>query len=180
MSVEPQLGEFELTQAVQLLGATPDTLRALLYGLSPEWLHFQEDPEAWSPHSVMIHLIHSERTNWIVRAQTALQEGGPHEFPPFRQMPEALNASRSFEQLLDEFEEVRQSSLATLDGFGLGLDDLARQAVHPELGLVNLRQLLSTWVAHDMNHIHQIAKTLAKRYTVEVGPWRQFLGILEI
>ncbi len=180
MSSEPQVGEFELNQAVQLLSATPATLRALLGHLSPEWLQFQEEPEAWSPHSVMIHMIHNDRTNWIVRARTTLKQGGPHEFPPFQQMPDELHAERSIDQLLDEFAAVRGESLAELQGFGLGSDAFDRPAIHPELGTVNLRQLLSTWVVHDMNHIHQIVKSLAKRYTAEVGPWTKFLAILEL
>lgn len=181
MSSQAQGVQFDLSQAIQLLKGTPDTLRALLGDLSPEWLHFQEDPEAWSPHTVVIHYVHNERTNWIPRARVVLSEEDDREFPPFRQLPESGElANRSIGDLLAEFAELRDESIAILSRFKLKPSDYDRQAVHAVLGTVNLRQLLATWVVHDLNHVHQIVKSLAKRYQDAVGPWRQNLAILDI
>ena len=181
MSSQAQGMQFNLSQAIQLLRGTPYTLHALLGDLSSEWLHFQEDKEAWSPHTVVVHYVHNERTNWIPRARVVLSDEEDREFPPFRQLPEnARLDSQPIGDLLAEFAELRDESISILSRFELKPNDYERQAVHPVLGTVNLRQLLATWVVHDLNHVHQIAKSLAKRYQDVVGPWRQNLGILDI
>ncbi len=171
---------FELAEAMRVLTATPATLRALLEGLPDGWLHFEEDPEAWSPHIVLVHFIHNERTNWIPRARVILSEDEVRKFPPFRQLPE----EGQFEdapvgQLLAQFADLRRESLSALRSLDLRPGDYERQAEHPVLGMVNLRQLLATWVVHDLNHLDQIAKSLAKRYREAVGPWRPNLAILD-
>ena len=174
-------GEFDLSEAMQILERTPATIEVLLGDLSPAWLNFQEDSEAWSPFVVLIHFIHNERANWIPRARAILSEDDHREFPPFRQLPEnGLQIKRPARELLAEFAQLRQESLAALRKFDLKAGDFDRKARHPVLGTVTLRQLLATWVVHDLNHIHQIAKTLAKRYRETVGPWRQNLAILDI
>jgi hypothetical protein len=171
---------FALDEAVQVLGRTPGALRALLQDLSDAWLSYQEDAEAWSPLTVLIHFIHNERMNWIPRARIILSGEDRREFPPFRQLPEDMSLSaRSTADLLAQFAQLREHSLAELKGFDLREEDFDRDAIHPVLGSVTLRQLISTWVVHDLNHTHQIAKTLAKRYREAVGPWRQFLSILD-
>ena len=173
--------KFELDEAVQVLERTPATLRGLLEDLSPAWLNYREDPEAWSPHTVLIHFIHNERTNWVPRARIILSAAEHREFPPFRQLPEnAMQDKRSGGNLLKEFSRLRDESVAELRNFDLKASDFERQALHPVLGTVTLRQLLTAWVAHDLNHVHQIAKTLAKRYREAVGPWRQNLPILDL
>jgi hypothetical protein len=174
-------GEFVLDEAIQILERTPATVRGLLDDLPPEWLDYQEDPEAWSPRTVLIHLIHNERTNWIPRARVILSDQERREFAPFRQLPqEGVPSDRPIGDLLSEFDRLRSERLRELHGLGLKTADFDRQGIHPTLGTVTLRQLLATWVAHDLNHLHQIAKTLAKRYQETVGPWRKNLGILNI
>lgn len=181
MPANAQEANFDLGEALQILKATPAALRSLLEGLSPAWLHFQEDTDAWSPHTVMIHFIHNERRNWMPRARVLLSEAEVREFPPFPQMPENGEPDeRPIGDLLDEFAQLREQNLATLGEFDLKAGDYGRQAEHPVLGTVNLRQLLATWVVHDMNHTHQITKTLAKRYGGAIGPWRKFLAILDL
>ena len=181
MHTNEQDGIFDLGEALQVLKVTPSALRALLEDLPPQWLHFQEDPDAWSPHTVLIHFIHNERQNWIPRARVLLSEVEVREFAPFPQMPEnGESDERPIGDLLDEFAQLREQNLATLGEFGLTAGDYERQAEHPILGTVNLSQLLATWVVHDINHTHQITKTLAKRYRDAVGPWRKFLPILDL
>ena len=173
--------QFDLGEAVQVLERTPAAVGGLLSDLSPKWLRFQEDPEAWSPLVVLIHFIHNERVNWIPRARVILSEANPRQFPPFQQLPEnARQVERSIGELLTEFTRLRDESLAILRKFDLKPGDFDRPGLHPALGTVTLGQLLATWVVHDLNHIHQIAKTLAKRYRDAVGPWRQNLAILDI
>ncbi len=172
---------FELAEAISVLAATPATLRALLEGLPDDRLHFKEDTEAWSPHTVLVHFIHNERTNWIPRARVILSEDEVRKFPPFRQLPEEGQfEDAQVGQLLAQFADLRRESLSALQSLDLRPGDYEREAEHPVLGKVNLRQLLATWVVHDLNHLQQIAKSLAKRYRDAVGPWRPNLAILDL
>jgi hypothetical protein len=172
---------FELQEALPLLEATPAVLRSLLARLPDDWLRFREEPEAWSPYTVLVHFIHNEKMNWIPRTRVVLSEEAVRKFPPFQQLPEdAERTELEVSQLLDEFARLRQENLSFLRNLELGPDQFDREAEHPALGTVTLSNLLSTWVVHDLNHLHQIAKTLAKRYQAGVGPWKQFLGILEL
>ena len=171
---------FELADAMSVLASTPATLRALVEGLPGDWLHFKEDSEAWSPHTVLVHLIHNERTNWIPRAKLILSADRICTFPPFRQLPEEGQfEDAQVGQLLAQFADLRRESLSDLQKFDLRPGDYDREAEHPVLGRVNLGQLLATWVVHDLNHLDQIAKSLAKRYRDVVGPWRPNLAILD-
>lgn len=181
MTPTEQHGNFQLDEALRALEETPSTLRAFLATLPDTWLDFKEDPDAWSPRRVLIHFIHNEQTNWLPRARVILSDDDDKTFPPFRQMPEDNELSPGgTDQLLDQFARLRESSLSTVREFDITLGDLDREGVHPALGTVNLKQLLSTWVVHDLNHLHQIAKSLAKRYRDDVGPWRKNLAILDL
>jgi hypothetical protein len=174
-------GSFDLGEAMHVLEATPGTLRDLLGSLPESWLRFQEDPEAWSPRSVLVHFIHNERINWIPRARVILSDEEERRFSPFQQMPDETEfESASVDQLLTQFADLRKQNLSTLRGLDLTEAEFDREGQHPVLGTVSLRQLLATWVVHDMNHLHQIAKTLAKRYRQAVGPWRPNLAILDL
>ena len=172
---------FELNEVVSVLTATPATLSALLGNLQDSWLEFKEDPEAWNPRTILVHYIHNELTNWMPRVRVILSEAEERNFPPFQQLPD-LNEYESFDtqQLLAKFADLRQQNLTELQNLDLGTADYSRQAEHPVLGIVNLRQLLSSWVVHDLNHLHHIAKSLAKRYREEVGPWRPNLPIVDL
>jgi hypothetical protein len=181
MTPSEQDNLFDLNEALDFLTNTPNTMRDLLGNLPDSWLDFQEEPEAWSPRSVLVHFVHNEQINWIVRARVILSSSEDKTFPPFSQMPdEEAFPPMGPGQLLDQFAELREANLDELRGFGIGPEDLVREGVHPVLGTVNLRQLISTWVVHDLNHLHQIAKSLAKRYGDAVGPWRPNLAIIDL
>ena len=172
---------FQLEEALALLEATPAVLRALLGHLPHEWLHFKEDAHAWSPYTVLVHLVHNERTNWIARVRVVLSEENVRKFPPFHQLPqEGEPGEGDVPQLLALFTQLRQEGLSFIRGLRLEPSQFDREAEHPSLGSVCLRQLLATWVVHDLNHLHQITKSLAKRYQVSVGPWREYLAILDL
>ncbi|HZL99459.1 MAG TPA: DinB family protein [Planctomycetota bacterium] len=172
--------EFELTDGIAVLQRTPASLRALLAGLPPAFIDATEGPETWSPFVIVGHLIHGERTDWIPRARIILEQGQDRRFTPFDRFAQ-LEESRgkSLAELLDEFERLRGESLRTLAGWRLTAAQLALQGEHPALGPVTLRQLLATWVAHDLGHVAQAARVMARQYREAVGPWRQYLPVLD-
>ena len=163
-----------------MLERTPSILRAQLYGVSQSWTRSNEGPDTWSPHDVVAHLIHGEHADWIPRARIILAGDEHSTFTPFDReggFDEArgtpLNA------LVETFGTLREANLKTLDGFTLTERHLAMAARHPKFGRVTMRQLLATWVVHDLNHIVQINRVMAKQYDAEVGPWKEFLGVLQ-
>src|SRR5262245_46021107 len=160
---------FKMSEAVAILTRTPATLDALLRGLPDGWIAAHEGGDTWSPFDVVGHLIHGERTDWIVRAKIILEHGEARPFDTFDRFAQ-LTASqgRSLDGLLDEFAAARADSLRELAALQLTDRDLDRRGRHPALGVVTLRQLLATWVAHDLDHLVQISRVLARQYSDEV------------
>lgn len=170
--------DFNLDDALAVLEATPPTLAALLSGLSPIWVLATEGEGTWSPFDVLGHLVHGERTDWIPRARHILA-GDARPFEPFdRTAMLAESRGKGLDELLATFAKLRAENLAELRTMRLSLADLERTGQHPELGAVTLQQLLATWVVHDLDHVGQIARVMAKVYGDEVGPWRAYVSIL--
>jgi hypothetical protein len=170
---------FAMDEAAAILTRTPATLDALLRGLPDGWITAHEGGTTWSPFDVIGHLIHGERTDWMERARIILNEGEARAFDKFNRLAQfSESEGRTLDSLLDEFARLRQNNLRDLAALGLTDADLDRRGRHPELGVVTLRQLLATWVAHDLDHVMQIARVLAKQYSDEVGPWRAYLRII--
>ena len=173
------LVNFTLDSAVPLLRATPSVLRAWLTDLPAEWTKSNEGPDTWSPYDIIGHLIHGERTDWIPRLELILTYGDSKPFTPFDRFAQFQDSQgKSLQELLDTFEELRQTNLTRLEAHRLQLSDLDRRGRHPELGPVTLGQLLATWVAHDLNHLGQIARVMCRQYTEAVGPWIEYLPLL--
>jgi uncharacterized damage-inducible protein DinB len=171
---------FNLEQAVEVLRATPGVLRALLGGLSDPWILSSYGADTFSPFDVVGHLITGEKTDWLARARIILEHGRARPFDRYdRYAMFEESRGKSLSQLLDEFERLRTANLAALRELRLTPENLALRGMHPALGEVTLGQLLATWVAHDLNHIGQIAKCMATQYAEAVGPWREYLGILK-
>jgi hypothetical protein len=171
--------DFDLTSGIAILERTPRTLRAMLAGLPSTWTEATEGPETWSPYVVVGHLIHGERTDWIPRAQIILAQGPERRFTPYDRFAQLRESQgKSLADLLDEFARLRAENLITLAGWRLTDAQLALEGEHPELGRVTLRQLLATWVAHDLGHIAQAARVMAKQYREAVGPWRAYLPVM--
>lgn len=170
---------FTFEEAKPILARTPAVVRALLEGLPDSWTRATEGPDTWSPFDVVGHLIHGERTDWIERTEVLLTHGETRPFTPFDRFAQ-FEASRgkTLPQLLDTFAELRAANLARLDSLRVKPKDLDRRGLHPELGPVTLRELLATWVAHDLSHIAQIARVMGSQYTEAVGPWRAYLPML--
>lgn len=171
--------DFNLEQGIALLERTPATVRSLLLGLPQEWVMNNEGGDSWSPFDVVGHLVSLERVDWIPRARIILEHGDSRPFDPvdrFAMFTESQG--KSLEQLLDEFAQLRQENVQHLRAMKLTTEDMERKGRHPALGDVTMSQLLSTWVVHDLNHLHQIAQTMARQYTDAVGVWREYLSIL--
>ena len=168
-----------LDEAVAVLQRTPATLDAMLRGLPPGWIAAHEGGETWSPFDVLGHLIHGDRTDWLARIRIILDHGESRPFEKFDRFAQFEESKgRTLDELLDEFAARRRDNLAQLASMRLAPDDLARTGFHPMLGSVTLGHLLATWVAHDLDHIVQIARVMARQYTDEVGPWRAYLRVV--
>jgi len=170
---------FVLSEAVSILSRTPRVLDAMLRGLSEPWGVAHEGGQTWSPFDVIGHLIHGERTDWVPRAKIILEHGDARPFEKFDRLAQfSVSTGRTLESLLDEFAALRRQSIEELESLQLTPADLDRPGRHPELGPVTMRQLLATWTAHDLDHVMQISRVLARQYTDEVGPWRAYLRII--
>ncbi len=171
---------FDLAETLDLLERTPRVLDALLRGTSAAWHARDEGPETWSAIAVVGHLIHGEETDWVPRARIVLGPGESRPFEPFDRFAQRDRfAGWPLERLLDRFAELRRDNLEIVRGWYLTDAQLAQTGSHPDFGRVDLRQLLATWAAHDLNHLAQISRVLAKRHLDEVGPWRAYLSVLD-
>jgi DinB superfamily len=171
--------DFRFDDALPVLRRTPAVLSSLLADLPDRWTHAVEGPGTWSPFDVVGHLIHGERTDWMPRVEHVLRHGDAVPFEPFdREAMFAASRGLSLDELLGTFTRLRAESLNLLALLGLTEADLARRGRHPELGVVTLGQHLATWVAHDLSHLGQIVRVMARQYSATVGPWRAFLSIL--
>jgi len=170
---------FEISKTIEILERTPPAIEALLNGLSGEWTSNSEGNGTWSPYDVLGHLIHGEKTDWIPRVRIILSEQSDKRFTPFERFAHFDESkNKSLRQLLDEFKWRRTENLSFLRRLNLSESDLLKTGIHPEFGVVTLKQHLSAWVVHDLAHIAQIARVMAKQYKDEVGPWIEYLSIL--
>lgn len=172
--------QYGLQSARAILSRTPQTLSVMLRDLPEEWIQQNEGPDTWCAFDVVGHLIHGDQNNWIARAKIIIEHGpwrppDPHDH--FAQLE--ANRNKPLSELLDQFAAARKKSLADLDGLGLTPEKLRLQGMHPMLGVVTLGQFLSTWVVHDLDHIMQISRVMAKGYAEAAGPWSQHLRILK-
>lgn len=170
---------FTIDDATALLARTPALLTVWLRDLPDAWLRAHEGGDTWSPFDIVGHLIHGERTDWIPRVRRIIEQGESQAFDRFdRTAMFEHSRGETIGTLLEAFAALRADNLATLGAMGLTAADLDRTGRHPELGVVTLRQLLATWVAHDLDHVTQIARVLAHQYRDEVGPWRAYLRVI--
>ncbi|MEH7345113.1 DinB family protein [Bacillus sp. JJ1532] len=171
---------FNMKEAIEVLERTPQTLEFFLAGLSEEWLKCNEGEGTWNVSEVIEHLIECEKNNWIPRLEIILQEGVNKPFPPLDRYSHLYKRSEeSIEQSLNEFKIVREQNIDKLKALIIPELHLELTGSHPEFGAVKLRELLSTWVVHDLTHISQIVRVMAKRYREDVGPWKEYLSILK-
>ena len=170
---------FSLADAIEHLARTPRLLDVWLGDLPQAWLDGNEGGETWSARDVVGHLIHGEHTDWVPRARVIVEHGASRPFDTFDRFAQfAASEGKTLAALLDDFAAARRDSLQALAALNLTERDLDRAGTHPELGPVTLRQLLATWVAHDLDHVMQCSRVLARQYADEVGPWRAYLRVI--
>jgi hypothetical protein len=172
--------DFDLNLTLETLARTPAAVDALLRGSDPAWHSSNEGPDTWSALDVIGHFLHGEETDWVPRARIILEHGEARPFEPFDRFAQFQRfGDWDIDALLDRFAELRRENLAVVRGWNLTDAQLSLRGLHPALGVVDLRQLLATWVVHDFNHIAQISRVMAKAYEGEVGPWSEYLSVLQ-
>lgn len=170
---------FTIDKSYQVLGSTPAVLKSLLSHLHDDWVMSNEGPETFSPYDVVGHLVHGEKTDWTIRIRRILEHGTTFPFTPYDRFAQFEESKgKNLLQLLDEFEQLRNENLDWLKSLELKETDFDKKGMHPSLGEVTLRNLLATWVVHDLAHIAQITRVMAKQYKEEMGPWTEFFRIL--
>ncbi len=171
---------FDLQKSIEILSRTPFVLEALLSNLSSDWWQNNEGKDSWSPYDVLGHLIHGEKTDWVVRAKIILSDSADKTFEPFDRFAQMQrDEQKTIEDLLQEFKMLRAANIKELQSLAINAQTLSWKGIHPALGEANLKELLSTWTVHDLGHIAQITRVMAKQYQTEVGPWKAYLGILK-
>ncbi|MFQ3545676.1 DinB family protein [Halobacillus rhizosphaerae] len=171
---------FNLSEALEILERTPKTLENFLTGLSVHWLECSEGEGTWNPSQVVGHLIECEKNNWVPRLRTIVEDGEQKKFPPFDRDAHITNPSKnSISQKLNEFKHLRIQNMEVVLDMIKSDTQLELTGEHPAFGEVKLRELLSTWVVHDLTHISQIVRVMSERYREDVGPWEEYLGVLK-
>jgi hypothetical protein len=171
--------QFDLDKTFEVLERTPEVLKALLEGLSEDWVMNNEGEETWSPYDIVGHLIHGEHTDWMGRLNIILNEGDKHFVRFDRTAMFKESEGKTLQELLNEFSALRKSNLQKLRDLRLTNEDLNKTGIHPAFGEVTLKQLLSTWTIHDLTHISQITRVMAKQYKDAIGPWLEYLRALQ-
>ena len=171
---------FNLARSIEILERTPDVLIAMLQNVSGDWTSNNEGKETWSAYDIVGHLIHGEKTDWIPRMEIILSGQVVKTFEPFDRSAQFHESKgKSLTELLDEFKRLRQRNIEHLRSKKLTDKSIEEKGIHPAFGEVTLSQLLSTWTVHDLNHIAQISRVMARQYKAEVGPWIEYLKILQ-
>ncbi|HEX5154377.1 MAG TPA: DinB family protein [Parafilimonas sp.] len=171
--------EYDIVKSLEILERTPAVLHTLLSGIDNEWVTNNEGPDTFSPYDVIGHLVHGEKTDWTARIKRILEYGTSKSFDSFdRFAMYEESRGKTMQQLLNEFEDIRKQNIIWFKLLDLQQTDYDKKGMHPKLGEVTLRNLLATWVVHDLTHIAQITRVMAKQYKAEIGPWVEFFRIL--
>lgn len=172
--------KFTLEKSLEILERTPNVLIAMLQDISADWTSPNEGGDSWSVYDIIGHLIHGEKTDWVPRTEIILSENSDKKFTPFDRFAQFEDSKgKTLNQLLKEFKMLRERNIEQLRSKKITDKNLEEIGIHPAFGNVTLSQLLSTWVVHDLNHIAQISRVMAKQFKVEVGPWTEYLRILQ-
>ena len=169
----------DLTTSIEILSKTPSIIKTLTENLSDDLIYKNEGGDTWCVYDVVGHLIRGEKTDWIPRMNIILSDKSDKSFETFDRFAQFQETNKSFPELLDEFSELRKKNLQILSSKNLTTSDFQKNGIHPEFGEVTLAQLISTWTVHDLNHLSQISRIIAKQYDQAVGPWKAYLRILQ-
>jgi uncharacterized damage-inducible protein DinB len=171
--------KFTIEKSLEILQRTPDVLRTLLSDLDEGWTENNEGGETWSPHDVVGHLVHAEKLYWISRAKLILSDAANKTFENFDFENLEESKSKNLSQLLDEFSRLRKENIKILKSLEINTEQLKMEGIHPNFGKAKLSQLLSTWTVHDLVHLAQISRVMAKQYKEEIGPWIEYFRIFK-
>ena len=172
---------FTVEKSIEILERTPEVLETMLQNISAEWTENNEGGETWSVFDVLGHLVHGEKTDWMARMEIILSDAPDKKFAPFDRFAQFEESKgKTLQELLEEFKRLRKKNVDVLRSKKLITENLEQKGVHPAFGEVNLKQLLATWTVHDLDHISQISRVMAKQYKEDVGPWTQYLKILNL
>ena len=172
--------KFILSDLINILSRTPIVLSTFLKDLPDDWINNNEGPETWSPYDIIGHLIHGEKTDWIPRVKIILDKTNIRAFDLFDRFAQFENSKgKSLTDLLKEFSELRHQNIITLQSLNISDKDLKSTGIHPELGQITMKQLLATWVVHDLTHINQISRVMALQYKEEIGVWTEFFSLMK-
>jgi hypothetical protein len=170
---------FDLNKSIEMLERTPDVYFALFNNSKHNWDKINEGIGTWSGYNMIGHFIHGEKTDWIPRAEIILGNKDNKTFEPYdRYAQDKLYSSQTTEELLAEFKILRNQNIQKLLSWNLSENDLNKQGIHPDLGTVTLRQLISTWTVHDIVHLNQVSRVIVKHYAEDVGPWKAYIKLL--
>ncbi|MGB5895930.1 MAG: DinB family protein [Ignavibacteriaceae bacterium] len=173
------MNNFNLKEATEILERTSTVLISLLSGLSDKWIYNNEGGESWNPFDIVGHMIHGEKKDWIQRAKIILEYGEEKPFEPFDRFAQFKDSEdKTLNDLLEEFAKLRKENIDVLNKLNLDENDFNKTGIHPDFGKVTLKQLLSTWVVHDLSHIRQISRVMAKQYKNGIGPWEKYLPVI--
>jgi len=170
---------FNLSKSIELLERTPDVYSTLFKNSTHNWDKINEGKNTWNGYNIIGHLIHGEKTDWIPRAEIIMGNREDKTFVPYdRFAQEKLYSSQTTEELLKEFKKLRTENIQILKSWNLTEADLNKEGIHPDLKIVTLRELISTWTIHDMIHLNQISRTIVKHYSEDIGPWKEYVRLL--
>lgn len=171
---------FSIEKSIEILARTPGVLNTMLLNIYDDWTSSNEGEKTWSVYDIIGHLIHGEKTDWIPRMEIILSDKTQKTFEPFDRFAQNVDSNgKSITQLLEEFTSLRKKNVAYLLSKNINISHLNQKGIHPSLGEVTLSQLIASWVVHDLNHIAQISRVMAKQYKEDVGPWKAYLRILQ-
>jgi hypothetical protein len=172
--------DFNLERSIEILERTPAVMQSLLSGVHDDWTMQNEGSNTWGPYDIVGHLIHGEKTDWTPRMELILSDFSDKHFVPFDRFAQYNDSKgKTLQELLDEFTELRKDNIELLQKQNISANDLQKEGIHPRFGKVTLEQLLATWTVHDLNHIAQAVRVMAQQYKAAVGPWVEFLKILQ-
>ena len=170
--------EFKLEQALEILERTPTVIALFLKNIDSNWVNSNEGNDSWSPYDIVGHYIHGEKTDWIPRMNIILHDDDKH-FIPFDRFAQFNDSEgKTISELLDEFKKLREKNIQSLKAAALTENHLSQKGIHPQFGEVSLRELLAAWVVHDLAHINQVARVMAKQYKEAIGPWKAYMNIV--
>ena len=170
-----------MEKSIEILERTPEVLETMLQNVSADWTENNEGGETWSVFDVLGHLVHGEKTDWMARMEIIISDAPDKKFAPFDRFAQFEDSKgKTLRELLKEFKGLRKKNVDVLRSKKLTTENLEQKGVHPAFGEVTLRQLLATWTVHDLDHISQISRVMAKQYKEDVGPWTQYLKILNL